>query len=156
MVYLSPRHGVNPSLDVCFLCQEPRGLVLFGRMGTSVQKALGANYSEMRNDPEAPRKLTMDMEPCDKCKGYMEKGIILISVDEKLTEDMKNPYRTGGWCVVKEEAVRRWGLQPAKLLEDILKKRVAFLPDDAWDFIGLPRRPVEGVPDGGEGGADCP
>jgi hypothetical protein len=41
MVYLSPRHGVNPSLDLCFFCQEPKGVVLFGRMGTSVQKAHG-------------------------------------------------------------------------------------------------------------------
>jgi hypothetical protein len=69
----------------------------------------------------------------------MEMGVILISVDEKKSEDQKNPYRTGGWCVVKEEAIRRAVTSP-ELLEDVMKKRVAFLPDDVWDMLGLPRK----------------
>ena len=146
-IYVSERHGVNPSLEKCFLCGEAKGVVLFGKMTAyKREKMLGkeiakqASYGDKgTEDVAAPREVVIDMEPCDKCKGYMKQGIILISVDEEKSKgDMKNPYRTGGWCVVKEEAIRRW-LPPGKLLADIIEKRVAFLPDETWDMIGLPR-----------------
>jgi hypothetical protein len=69
----------------------------------------------------------------------MEQGVILISVDEKKSGgDMQNPWRTGGWCVVKDDAIKRMGMDP-KLEEDTLKKRVAFIQDEAWNLLGLPR-----------------
>lgn len=122
-IRLSPAHGVNPSLDVCFFCMKPRGVALFGMM---------------RGDREAPREVCMDHEPCDTCKKWMEQGVVLISVDEKKTEDKQNPYRSGGFCVVKEDFIRR-AVVPQELAEDICKKRVAFIPDDAWDALGLPK-----------------
>lgn len=122
-IRLSPRHGVNPSLDCCFFCMKPKGLALFG---------------QLRGDQEAPRHVVTDHEPCNECKGWMEQGVVLISVDESKTEDKQNPWRTGGYCVVTEEAVRRF-VTPPELAEDICKKRVAFIPDDAWDKLGLPK-----------------
>lgn len=125
-IHLSPAHGLNPSVNVCFYCNgEKNEVVLAGRLP---------------HDAEAPRKAAWNLEPCDKCKGFMEQGIILISVDEKKSgDDTKNPYRTGGWIVVTEEAVRRMGLKPPEFLEDICKRRVAFMPDEVWDHFGLPR-----------------
>lgn len=174
-IRLSEKHGVNPSLDLCFLCNEPKGVALLGRLP---------------GDAEAPRQAVFDEEPCDKCLEWMKQGIILISVDESQSPPEKvrdctclrckhrftwvvkygptpnisgertircpkcnshvsaepiheracqNPYRTGGWCVIKEEAVRRMGITPPELLEDICKKRVAFLPDEVWSMLGLPR-----------------
>lgn len=124
-IVLSPQHGVNPSLELCFWCQKERGLVLFGRL---------------KGDAEAPRKVTVNKEPCDECKGHMDKGIVLISTrdPEKHGDDPQNPYRTGGWVVVTEDALRRWVSTP-ETLEHILKTRVAFMPDEVWDAIGLPR-----------------
>jgi len=123
-LYLSPTHGVNPSVMKCFFCLEDKGVALLGRL---------------KEDKEAPREGVYDFEPCEKCAGYMKQGIILISVDEKKSaSDFKNPYRTGGWVVVKEEAVRRF-IKSEEILQDILSKRVAFLPDEVWDAIGLPR-----------------
>ena len=122
-VILSPRHGVNPSVECCFYCGKDRGVALLGRLP---------------GDQEAPRRIVIDREPCDECKGYMEKGVILISVDEKLSDDKTNPWRTGGWCVVKDDFIERV-VSDGALKDSILKKRVAFLPDDAWDHLGLPR-----------------
>ena len=127
-IYLSPAHGVNPALEVCFYCQKERGVVLFGRL---------------KGDAEAPRTVVLNKEPCDNCKELMGRGIILISVDESKSDDSQNPWRTGGWVVVHERALRRWGIKSAELLETICKQRVAFLPDDVWDKIGLPRGPAE-------------
>jgi hypothetical protein len=76
-------------------------------------------------------------EPCEKCKSYMEQGVILVSVkDEEVGSN--NPYRTGGWVVVKESMVRDV-VSPPELAEEICKKRFSFVPDKAWDLLGLPR-----------------
>jgi len=121
-IRLSPNHGVNPSITKCFLCGEDKNeLVLFGKL---------------KGDAEAPRSVVLDKEPCDKCKEYMQKGIILISVDEfKSKGDTENPYRSGGWVVVKDDVIKRAIAEP----DDVLKERVAFITDDVWDQLGLPR-----------------
>lgn len=132
---LDPVFGVNPMLTVCFFCQEDKNeIILWGQLNAEQRKALGAHNGC------APHKLCIDRAPCNKCKEYMAQGIILISVDEeKSAKDINNPWRSGAWLVVKEDAVKRFGIEPPELLEDILTKRVAFIPDDAWDKLGLPR-----------------
>ena len=121
---LSPKHCLNPAVPLCFFCNQPKNEVILA--------------GHMKNDMEAPRNAVWNWEPCDKCKEYMEKGVILISVNEKLSKgDLDNPYRTGGWVVVKDEAIKR--LINSELAADILKKRAAFIPDEAWDMMKLPR-----------------
>ena len=121
-IRLSKKHGVNPSMYQCFICGENIGLVLFG-----------SGYGK---DEEAPRSVgAIDMEPCDTCKGHMQQGVILISVRDG--ESGPNPYRTGGWCVVKDDAIRR--IFHGEVVDSVLSKRVCFVPDQAWDQIGLPR-----------------
>jgi hypothetical protein len=131
-ITLSENHGVNPSIQKCFLCQEDMGVVLFGQLKPSRDIP----------DPEAPREVCLgpDSEPCTKCQDLMGHGIIVISVDEKKSaDDLQNPWRTGGWVVVKEEVFHRLLEPGSTLLESIVEKRVCFMPDDAWDQIGFPR-----------------
>lgn len=71
-----------------------------------------------------------------KCKDYMKQGIILISVRDG--EKGNNPYRTGGWCIVRDEVITRIVNSP-ELVESILKHRVSFISDIVWDQIGLSR-----------------
>lgn len=109
-------------MDLCFICNEAKGVVL----DTRLRKRL-------------PRSAVYDREPCDQCKEYMKQGTILISVDEKLTgDDRDNPYRTGGWVVVKEESLKSM-IENEDLLRSILTKRVCFIPDQVWDAWELPR-----------------
>lgn len=132
-IRLSEKHGVNPAVEQCFVCMKDVGVVLFGRL---------------RDDAEAPRRACVSREPCAECQKLMELGIILISVDEKKSDgDMQNPYRTGGWCVVKEEAVRRM-FDDGPILDSVLKYRMAFIEDEAWDKIGLPRGEGSGSAEG--------
>ena len=81
---------------------------------------------------------------CQECEEHMKKGIVMISVKDE-DEGQKNPYRTGGWCVLKEEALRKIVTQK-ELADAICRKRMCFVPDSAWDMIGLPRGEVEGIP----------
>lgn len=122
-IKLSKKHGLNPAIPKCFYCGEDKNeLILAGKM---------------KGDQKAPQGMVWDEQPCDKCMAHMEKGIILISVNEQLSTDPRNPYRTGGFAVVREEMIRRM-VYPQQLAKQIIKKRVAFIPDDAWEALGLP------------------
>lgn len=116
-------YGNFVAMTSCFLCGEGKDILLHRRL---------RDISEVHNK-------VVDTEPCSKCQEYMKQGVILIEVDESKTSDKKNPWRAGGWCVVKEEAVKRMGITPPELEADILKRRVCFLPTDVWDMFGLPR-----------------
>jgi hypothetical protein len=100
---------------------KDKGVVLFGYL---------------KGDAKAPGRVCVNLEPCNECVGYMRQGVILISVRDEGT-DKENPYRTGGWAVVKDEAIKRM-LHEGKLVDQILEKRFAFVPDEAWVKLGLP------------------
>lgn len=113
----------------CFYCNEPMGVLLDRRLKKSLPMNCGA----------------YDLTPCSKCEEWMKKGIILISIADSTTEeDMKgrlpNPYRTGGWAVVKQEVIEN--LFSGRHLEHALKHRFAFITDEAWDKIGIPREDI--------------
>jgi len=145
-IRVSKKHGVNPSITQCFLCGKDKDILLMGHISggkASEMKQAGVDIKP-EHDAEAPMKMgVVDMEPCQKCLDWMSQGIILISVadgeDEKA--DNKNPYRTGGWCVLKEAAVKKM-LNDSETLQEIIKKRVAFVPDKVWDLLGLPRENI--------------
>lgn len=136
-IKLSKKYGVNPGIPVCFLCNEPKNeVVLFGHI--KKKNAWGAIPG---TDEPAPHNMVLNKEPCDTCRGYMDQGIILISVRDGESGD--NPYRTGGWVVVREEAVERF-MEPGDLLDRTKEGRVAFLEDKVWDYLGLPRGGADG------------
>ena len=101
-IRLSEKHGVNPTLKVCFFCGEDTGEI--------------ALLGKLPNDEEAPRRLVLDYCPCDKCKEQMDTGVTLIEVDYD-TSDKRPPiskdsygqevYPTGRWCVVTEEGAKK-------------------------------------------------
>lgn len=74
---------------------------------------------------------------CSECESFMGQGVILISTKDE-DEGKPNPYRTGGWCVVKDEAITRM-VQPPELAQQILAARMCYIPDTVWDTLGLPR-----------------
>ena len=126
-IKLSPKHGVNPTLPVCFFCGEDKGeIALLGKIGGRGE------------DIEAPKRMLMDYEPCDKCKENMAKGITMIGVVATEMEDKRPPivhsgdtplYPTGAWVVVTEDFIRRT-LDSEELAENIIKARKT-VADDA-------------------------
>lgn len=129
-IELSPKHGLNPTVLVCFFCGEDKNeLALLGRV-----------RSKKNSDVEAPRRAVLNTEPCDKCKAHMAQGVILISVRDNEADTDGNPYRSGGWVVLKAEAVERifTAMFGEAHAAQVLEKRVAFLEDTVWKKIGLP------------------
>lgn len=131
-------------MGLCYYCNKPKEVLLHRRMSKTL-----------------PREAVYNVEPCHECAALMDQGILLISVkdgemeneerkrkvhnqaqrslpERKRTPYIDNPYRTGGWCVVTDDLMRRM-LKPGELLDTILQQRVCFMPDKVWDHIGLPR-----------------
>jgi hypothetical protein len=133
---LHREHGLNPTMTTCFICGGAKDILLVGAASRDFPE-------ECRNTDGSMKRMigATDMAPCQECEKLMEQGIILISVRDG--ESGNNPYRTGGWVVVREEMIRRL-IKPSGLLEHILRSRMAFLPDETWDAIGLPRGNQEG------------
>jgi hypothetical protein len=104
-------------MSLCYLCQEPKELLFHKQLAKTI-----------------PDKAVYNYEPCDECKGYIEQGVILISVRDG--EYGNNPYRTGGWVVIKKDAFKKI----FQCAEEALEKGVAFIEDTAWDKVGLPRK----------------
>ena len=122
---LSKQHGLNPSLEVCYVCGKDVGVILFGAL---------------KGDIEAPRRACVNKAPCDECKKWMEQGVICISVDPIKSTDKDDPWRSGGWVVLKDEALKNILGHNEELLADVLERRVVFIDDEAWDSIGFPAR----------------
>lgn len=103
-VRISPKHGVNPTIPVCFFCgKEKNEIALLGRIN--------------KEDDEAPKNMILDYEPCDECKKNMSLGVTLIGTVRNPSdnrrpigkdEDGDDVYPTGAWMVVTKEAAHRY------------------------------------------------
>lgn len=80
-IKLSPKHGINPSLEVCFYCGADIGVALLGKLP---------------NDAEAPRKICTSYEPCEDCKKSFKDKVILLECNQG--EKPTGRY----WLVIKD------------------------------------------------------
>ena len=100
-IKLSPKHGLNPTIPICFFCGETKNeIALLGRIGDG----------RKGEDIQAPMKMILDYEPCDKCKEIFAQGVLLVEVTrfpnaQGQPEIQKDAYPTGRHCVVKPEAL---------------------------------------------------
>ena len=103
-------------MESCFFCGKVKHILLDKRMNNTL-----------------PQNAVYNKEPCDDCKLVMEMGVLFIGV--KKGESGDNPYRTGQFIGIKEEAVKKMISEP--LLSSILKKRVCFVDEDTLNKMGL-------------------
>lgn len=95
-ISVSEKHGVNPTIPVCFFCgKEKNEIALLGKLP---------------GDVEAPRNAVVDYKPCDECIEHFSKGVLVIEATQT-PNDPKQPalrgaYPTGRYAVVKESAFR--------------------------------------------------
>jgi hypothetical protein len=75
---------------------------------------------------------------CPQCQSRECSGGPIVKADTD------NPYRTGGWCVVRDDFISR--VIDSPLRETILEQRFCFVGDAAWDRMGLPRGPIPEAP----------
>lgn len=103
----------------CFFCGKPKEILLNKRLKKSL-----------------PHSAVYNKEPCNECKEFMAQGIIIIGVKDGEAGD--NPYRTGEWFVLKEEALKNIPMTP-ELKNNILEKRVCFIEQQILEKLGFNR-----------------
>lgn len=90
-ITLHSKYGVNPSIEVCFICGDDTGNLLL----------LGANRGK-----EAPMRMAAG-HLCPRCQEVVDAGgVMLVEVrDGESAKRNANPYRTGFIIGVKREAI---------------------------------------------------
>lgn len=116
------------ALTKCFYC------------GGSNELLLATRYYRDANGHMQPAKdlaplngAVVSQRPYQECEGFMKQGLIVISTRDGETGD--NPYRTGGFWVLKDEAIERiFG----KAAEPVLKRRCCFMENSMAKQLGFP------------------
>lgn len=101
-IKLSPKHGLNPTIPICFWCGKEKGeIALLGHIGNR----------RKGEDIEAPRNMVLDYIPCPACEEAMAAGFTVIEgSDAPITQnqpplsDKQDIYPTGRWLVLRREA----------------------------------------------------
>ena len=113
---ISKEHGVNPSIDTCFICGKDISVVLFGT----------AYKDENGKTAKAPKKVCTG-QLCDDCQKIIDEGGIFFIV-VKDGETGKNPWRTGQIGALKEEAVQ-------KMFPDFPYQKINYIEESAYKQI---------------------
>lgn len=126
-IKLSPKHGLNPCIPVCFWCgQEKNEVAMLGKID--------------KEDSEAPRKLILNYDPCDKCKEMIGEGIHVVGVQETPVVKSMMPiiekpvplYPTGSFIVANPDWVRAMleANGQSEIIDDVLKRQALLMPEE--------------------------
>lgn len=128
-IKISPKHGVNPTIPICFWCgKEKNEIALMGKID--------------RQDSEAPHHIITDYEPCDNCKEMFSKGIQVIGVVKEplvpemfpIVGDEKNGklYPTGSMFVGTKDWAERFLTEndATGMIEEVMNKGILIMPDE--------------------------
>lgn len=126
MIRLSEKHGVNPTIPVCFWCgNEKNEIALLGKLP---------------NDAEAPMHAVLDFEPCEECRKKFNSGVTLFEVtDRPIMEgqppiNRSNLYLSGRYVVVKPEIIRVIIINP-ELAENIIKAKKGLIDEEVFEQL---------------------
>ena len=97
-IKISPKHGLNPTIPVCFWCGKQKNEI--------------ALMGHMTDDIEAPKNMVLDYVPCEECQNHMAMGVaVLEASDHPNTEGQppmqKGVYPTSRFVVVTTECADR-------------------------------------------------
>lgn len=111
-IEVSPKHGLNATIPVCFWCGKDKNeIALMGRVREKDHNGRAVRGS----DVEMPMKMVLDYEPCDCCKEQFSQGVQLIECVNHVQDgrppiskdDRDNSvYPTGRTLVFKPEAAQ--------------------------------------------------
>lgn len=98
-IKLSPNHGLNPTIPICFWCGEEKNeIAIMGKIN--------------KNDDKMPMHVCLDYEPCESCRDKMNLGVTVIeaTATPNVATNVpiqSNAYPTGRWSVVTRDFINR-------------------------------------------------
>ena len=80
-IKISPKHGLNPTIPVCFWCGKQKNeIALMGRM---------------KDDIEAPKNMVLDYVPCEECQSHMAMGVAVLEASDHPNTEGQPPMQKG-------------------------------------------------------------
>lgn len=92
---VSPKYGLNPTINVCAFCGKDKELLLLGRL---------------KGDVKAPPRIIANYTPCEECKQKMTKGRTVVEVvtyDTGALPIKEGAWPTGRWMVISRESAAK-------------------------------------------------
>lgn len=126
-IKLSPKHGVNPTIPVCFWCGKDKNKVaLMGKID--------------KEDSEAPHRLIMNYDPCDACSELFSRGIHVIGASTHpivptmfpiIDDGNTKLYPTGTMFVASEDWTKEFlkANHQENMIDNVLAKKKLVMPD---------------------------
>ncbi len=125
-IRLDPKHGVNPSVQVCFFCGEDAGVVLFGALHRETRRAFQEQgFSE---DGEAPRSVVIPGGACTKCEELLQERVLFVEVESE-----EKTTRTGRCAWVRRTVVEDMITEP--MASTILEGGMCYLDVNTWSQL---------------------
>lgn len=120
-ILLSEKHGLNPVMESCYVCEKETGAILLtGAKGDRIARQMGRD--------ELPRSMPSSIMPCDECKRL---GVAIIEME------YEGGAPTGRRWLVTDDCIKRMGITPPELLQQILDKRVMLVGPETSKALGL-------------------
>lgn len=99
-IRLHKKHGLNPTISICFICGKPKKEVAL----------LGSAYKG-----RAPMHMVTSLEPCEKCKKMLRGGGVAMvgarptpdQIRNKMIKPRTIPILSGDAIIIKEKAFKR-------------------------------------------------
>ena len=107
-IEISPKHGVNATIPVCFFCGKDKNMIAM--LGRVRERDPHTGRAVPGSDLEVPMKMVLDYEPCEECASKFKQGVLMIGVTKHAPDSrpaINGHYPTGGHCVMKAEAFNR-------------------------------------------------
>lgn len=102
-ITISKEHGLNPSIEKCFVCGKEMGIILFGTA-----------YKENGKVAKAPMEMVTG-NLCKECTNVIKSGGCFF-IEVKDGESGDNPYRTGRLVGVDKD----WAQRVLKVSDNIM------------------------------------
>ena len=132
MARLEQTKKANAALTKCYFCLKDFQILLARKY---------TQQGEPLTDLAPLNGKVIDMSPCNECSDHMKQGVVLLSIDNSKSDKdwhrqkMPNPYRTGGYFVLKDEAIKR--IFSEKMSTWAIKHRWIFAEHEACERLGL-------------------
>lgn len=107
-IELSPKHGVNATIPVCFWCGKEKNMIAM--LGRVRERDPHTGRAVPGSDLKVPMQTVLDYEPCDECANQFSQGVLMIGVTKHAPDKrpaINGHYPTGSHCVMKAEAFNR-------------------------------------------------
>lgn len=134
-IRLSEKHGVNPTIPVCFWCGKKKNeIALLGRLP---------------HDAEAPMNMVLNYDPCEECLSQWDKGVTLIEASETPNGENQPPiaegvYPTGNFMTLTEHGIEVLFNEP--MAKQLKQMRKGFIDREGFNnlksFIETPQSGV--------------